>query len=274
MLDRPAADGDRTGARSKDRIAIAGIEIERLRFGAGGRPVLYLHPKDGPGDDASFLQALGDAGFDVHAPWLPGFGHSERPDDVRSVRDLACFATAYLRGAAMEGAIVVGASFGGWVAAEMATRDVARIAGFVLIDALGLKFAGREDRDIADFHSLPPDEVQRRSWVDPAAHAPHPDGMTQDVALAAARSEEAFAFYGWRPYMHDPGLGRWLREVSLPVAVIWGAADGIVAPEYGRNYAALFREGRFDLVDGAAHYPTREQPAPTAALVGRVAASL
>lgn len=255
-----------------DAAAVAGVSIQRLTLGASGRPLLYLHPKDGPGDDRPFLEALASAGFAVHAPWLPGFGHSERPDGFETVRDLACFGAAYLDEIAADGALVVGASFGGWVAADMATRDLSRIAGFVLIDALGLKFGAPDQREIADFHNAKAEEIARSSWVNPARHGP-PDGLNDDEALAAARSEEAFALYGWRPYMHDPGLGRWLKRVDCPALVLWGEADGVVSTDYGGAYADLFPDGRFQTITGAAHYPTREQPAETAARIAAFAES-
>ena len=260
-------------AGRSQETSIAGMAIQRLRFGDGGRPLLYLHPKDGPGDDAPFLAALGDAGFDVHAPWLPGFGRSERPDDVTSVRDLACFAAAYLDDIDAQAAVVVGASFGGWVAADLATRDVSRIGGLVLIDTLGFKFGPPDEREIADFHSLKAAEVDARAWVDPG-RAPAAHGLAQADALARARSDEAFALYGWRPYMHDPGLSRWMRTAKPPTLVLWGAADRIVAPAYGRKVAGLFPSGRFEAIDGAAHYPTREQAATTAARVAAFAETL
>ena len=57
------------------------------------------------------------------------------------------------------------------------------------------------------------------------------------------------------------------RRVPRPALVLWGEADGIVSTDYGRAYADLFPDGRFDTIAGAAHYPTREQPAATAARI-------
>ena len=51
--------------------------------------------------------------------------------------------------------VLVGSSFGGWVALEMAVRSENRIGRLVLIDSLGVKFGTREERDIADIYVLP-----------------------------------------------------------------------------------------------------------------------
>ena len=235
--------------------------------------MLYLHPGDGPQPDHLFLEMLCDMGLDVHAPVLPGFGASDRPGDMRSVGDLARFAGAYLDERDLEDSLVIGASFGGWVAADLVSRNSTRIKGLALIGALGVKFGGREERDVADFHSLDDAELKRRLWADPA-NAPQAEAMDEATAMGAARSEEAFALYGWRPYMHDPSLPRWLRRVQTPTLVLWGDADGIVTTEYGRDYAALFPKGAFETVAGAGHYPAREQPAATAARVAGFAARL
>src|SRR5260370_17834519 len=69
-------------------------------------------------------------------------------------------------------ALLVGSSFGGWVALEMAVRSEARLGRLVLIDSLGVKFGGREERDIADIYALPAEEVLRRTFVDPARIVP------------------------------------------------------------------------------------------------------
>ncbi len=58
----------------------------------------------------------------------------------------------------LEDAVLVGACFGGWIAAEMAVRDTRRFAHLVLVDPLGIKVGGVTERDIADMHAMPRDE--------------------------------------------------------------------------------------------------------------------
>jgi pimeloyl-ACP methyl ester carboxylesterase len=55
-------------------------------------------------------------------------------------------------------------------------------------------------------------------------------------------------------------LRRWLRRIRVPTLVVWGAADGIVSPDYGRAFAAEIPDGRFELIEEAGHYPHVEQP--------------
>jgi len=60
--------------------------------------------------------------------------------------------------------------------------------------------------------------------------------------------------------MYNPQLKRWLRRITVPTLVVWGASDGIVKPPYGRAYSELIPGSRFELVERAGHHPEIEQP--------------
>ena len=62
-------------------------------------------------------------------------------------------------------AVLVGACFGGWIAAEMAVCDTRRFARLVLVDAVGIKVGGVTDRDIADMHAMTREAFMRRACV-------------------------------------------------------------------------------------------------------------
>ena len=118
---------------------------------------------------------------------------------------------------------LVGFSFGGWLAAEMAAASCHRIERLVLVDALGLKISGRETPDILDLFNTHPREVRGASWRDPARFAPDFNAMTDDELVRYARNREALCLYGWQPYMHNPRLRRWLARIKVPTLVLWGA---------------------------------------------------
>src|SRR5947208_14519455 len=153
-----------------ERIEIAGISVEALVAGAGP-PLLFLHGGDYVAQNRPFLDRLARR-FRVIAPRHPGFGNTPRPAWFRSVGDIAYLYLDLLDRLDLKDTLLVGHSFGGWVALELAVRSPARLSRLVLIDSLGVKFAGREERDIADIHALPAEEVARRSFVEPARVLP------------------------------------------------------------------------------------------------------
>ena len=68
-------------------MTIAGSKLHLTR-GGSGRPVLVLHHDIGTLDRLPFYDALAQS-FDVLVPHHPGWGKSERPQWLRSVRDIA-----------------------------------------------------------------------------------------------------------------------------------------------------------------------------------------
>jgi pimeloyl-ACP methyl ester carboxylesterase len=103
-------------------------------------------------------------------------------------------------------------------------------------------------------------QFAERAFADPAAAKRDYTQMPEADVLTVARNRESLARFGWSPYMHDPKLKGRLHRIHVPTLVLWGAADRIAAPDYGRAYAAAIPGARFELVDRAGHFPHLEQP--------------
>lgn len=244
---------------------ISDVDTE-LRTGGSGPALLYLHGGHGLEGQDGFLDALA-ANFSVVAPALPGFGETEWPRDLRTMGDLACFALEVCDHAGLAETTLVGSGFGGWIALDILVRGHKRFARAVLVDTLGVKLADHLTREISDLHGLDAGEVQRRLFHDPAV-LPRDPAVLDDAALTAiARARETFTFFGWKPYMHDPSLRRWLHRIDVPTLVAWGAEDGFVSPDLGRRIAAAIPGARFELMPAAGHYPPIEQPQALSRLI-------
>jgi pimeloyl-ACP methyl ester carboxylesterase len=250
MNDREASAGA--------RLSVGDIELEVIRRGVG-RPVLLLHGLQNVDPRARFLDLLGKRA-EIIAPSHPGFGHSARPADFDTMYDLVHLYLDVLEALPYERVTLIGLSFGGWLAAEMAVTCRHRIDRLVLVDAFGIKISDRETPDILDIFNTSPHEVRRQSWHDPDKWAPDFNAMTDDELVVRARNWDTLCLYGWYPYMYNPQLKRWLRRITRPTLVLWGASDGIVKPAYGRAYSALIPSARFELIAGAGHHPEIEQP--------------
>jgi pimeloyl-ACP methyl ester carboxylesterase len=241
---------------------MAEIEIGRYALdgstAGSGPPLLFLHGGDFVGQNARFLDRLARR-WRVAAPRHPGFGHSERAEGFRTVHDIAYLYLDWLD-RQHERAVIVGSSIGGWIALEICVRSVEHVGALVLIDSLGVKFGGREERDIADVYALPEDELRRRTFFDAARVLPDYALLGDGELTAIARDREAAALYGWRPYMHNPGLRQWLHRVRVPTLVLWGDNDGIVTPDYGEKLCSALPSARFERIAQAGHYPQIERP--------------
>ena len=193
-----------------------------VRRGAG-RPLLLLHGADPIDPRAPFVARLGEHA-EIIAPSHPGFGQSPRPDDFSTVYDLVHLYLDILDEPSDEKPTLLGLSFGGWLAAELAVTCSHRLAKLILVDAVGIKVGGRETRDIVDVFNTSPTEVQRRSWHDPGRWARNLDAMSDDELVRHARNRDALCLYAWHPYMYNPQLRQWLHRIRVPTLVLWGAS--------------------------------------------------
>jgi pimeloyl-ACP methyl ester carboxylesterase len=239
-------------------ISIAGTTLELVERGLGC-PLLFLHAGEGLAPEQPWLELLSRR-YRVIAPWHPGYGNSPLIDGSGSVDDLTYLYLDLAVRLGFEDAVLVGACFGGWVAAEMMVRSTARFSRVVLVDPLGIKIGGREERDIADMHALPRTEYLKLAWADPAKGDIDFSKLAESELAAIVRGREAFALYGWKPYMHNPRLKRWLHRIDRPTLLLWGAEDGIVTPAYGDSWRRAIPGSRLEIISHAGHFPHWEQP--------------
>jgi len=240
-----------------DGLTVRDLTLEVLRRGAG-QPILALSGLQPIDPAARFLDLLSRQA-EIIAPSHPGFGDSSRPADFETVYDLVHLYLDLLDSLPQEKVTVLGFSFGGWLAAEMAAACCHRIDRLILVDPFGIKLGDRESRDILDVFNAHPDTVRAAEWHDPDRFAPDFNAMTDTALVRYARARDALCLYGFQPYMYNPQLKRWLARINVPTLVLWGASDRIVTPEYGRDYAGLIPGARFAVIDGAGHHPEIEQ---------------
>jgi pimeloyl-ACP methyl ester carboxylesterase len=245
------------------------LDLEVLRRGPhGGRPILLVHGVNPVNPKARFLDLLAEHG-EVIAPSHPGFGASPLPDDFDSMYDLVHIYRDVLD-ALPENAVMIGFSFGGWIAAEVAVGGHPKLERLVLVDPVGVKLGGREERDIVHFFNTNPAELNRCAWHDKAKRpsgvyglgwqACIDEAMDDSDMVILARNWDSLCLYAWRPHMYNPQLKHWLRRIAVPTLVLWGGSDRIVTPDYGRRYAALIPGADFAVIEEAGHHPELERP--------------
>ena len=244
--------------RAGGPLAIDGLRIEVIE-GGEGRPLLFLHPGIGIGPKAAVLDAFA-AKARLIAPSHPGFGASELAPSMTTVDDLAYFYLDLMDELDLRDAIVVGVSFGAWIAAEIAIKSTARMSYLVLANAVGIKVGGRETRDIADIFAMLEPQFNKLAFSDPKVGERDYKSMPEAELVAVARNRESLARFAWQPYMHDPKLKSRLHRIRIPTLFLWGKDDCILSEDYGRAYCAAIPGARFELIEKAGHFPHLEQP--------------
>jgi pimeloyl-ACP methyl ester carboxylesterase len=234
------------------RIDVNGLAIELETFGAGPT-LLYLHAGDGADREAPFLTQLAQH-FSIVLPAHPGFGDSELGSGFRAIDDLAYFYLDLLEALDLSNVLLVGSSFGGWLAAEIAVKNTSRIAGLVLAAPLGIKIDDRESRGITDIFSLTPKEQSEHFHAGDGFGLANYRELPEGTLRRIARNREALALFGWSPTLYNPRLQAWLHRIDVPTLVLWGDGDRIVSTDYGRAFCAEIPDAELQVIAGAGHY--------------------
>lgn len=222
-----------------------------------GHPFLLLHGGGGPATVTPWADRLAGAEHaHVIVPAHPGFNGTPRPDGLDSPHRLAAVYVQLLEALDLRDVAVVGNSMGGWVAAEMAVLGSDRVSSYILVDAIGIEVAGHP---VPGLSGLTPAELTQRSYYDPATFAVDPTALPPQVQAAMAGNRAMLARYAGND-MTDPTLNSRLGAVSTPTLVVWGEADRIGDPDFGRAYAAAIPGARFLLLEHTGHMPQIETP--------------
>lgn len=240
-------------------------EIHTLQAGSAGlvevtvqdrdrtRPFLLLHGGGGVQTMAGFADLLAERTHSrVLLPTHPGFGGTPKAEGLTGVTELARAYVALLERLDLTDVTVIGNSFGGWLAAEIALLESPRVSGAVIIDGIGIVVEGHPMTDVS---GLSPAELRSYSFHDPGKAPAPPSGA------GTGPSPDVRALVGYAgPAMSDPTLAGRLGGLDLPVHVVWGESDGIVDPEYGKAYAAAIPLSTFTLLPRTGHLPQVETP--------------
>jgi pimeloyl-ACP methyl ester carboxylesterase len=237
------------------------IETE-VEITGNGPPLVFLHGSWGLRDRSCLDRLAGS--HRVYAPRHPGTTPAD-PDAIHQLDDwldLVVYYGELLDRLGLDAVSLVGHSFGGMLASEIAAAMPGRVRKLVLIAPLGL---WRDDLPVKNWMILPEDQRRAALFANPAGPA-----AEQFFALPAdpAARVEAQADVVWSQactgkfvwLIPDKGLKKRIHRISAPSLIIWGKADAVIAPAYGDDFARRITGARLALIEDAGHLPHLERP--------------
>src|SRR5262249_10045536 len=247
-LGRPT--GPRRGSPGRPRS---------LRGGGGaGAPLALSAARGAPCRWLPFQERLAKS-FNVYSPSHPGHGGSPAAEWIEHISDLAFHYLDVLDTLDLERPHLVGASFGGWIAAEIATMASHRLQSLVLIDPVGIRV---DDWIYPFLFGMDISELVSTVFHNPMAALAlaSPDQSIDTLALQY-RQGAALARVAWNPHLYNPLLRRRLARISTPTLLSWGAHDRI-APlvPCGPTWAPRTPGARLSVFDESGHAPHLEEP--------------
>lgn len=227
----------------------------RVMRGGSGEPLLFLHGAAGAGAWLPFMEALSKS-YDVIVPEHPGFGGSDTPDWLDNIGDLAYFYLDVIDHFGLEGVHLVGTSIGGWIAAELATRNSSTLKSLTLVAPAGVHVNGVVK---GDMFMWSPDELMQNLFHNQEIAAAMPAPKDDDEMMVVLKNRLMTAKLGWSPRFHNPDLPKWLHRISVPTLIIWGDDDKLLPAAMGPAYRDLIPNSTLDIISECGHLPHVEK---------------
>ena len=216
--------------------------------------------------------------FRLIAPDLLGHGESAKPVGDYSLGAYASGMRDLLGVLGVERATIVGQSFGGGVAMQLAYQHPELCERLVLVDSGGL---GREVNPILRAATLPLAEyvmpVLFPSFVKDRGDAV--SRFLRDRGIRSGRAAESWlayrsltetenrkAFVRTVRSVIDPGgqtvsaMDRLYLAAEVPTLIVWGADDSIIPVSHGHAAHEAIPGSRLEVFDGVGHFPHVEAP--------------
>jgi pimeloyl-ACP methyl ester carboxylesterase len=257
---------------------------------------LRAHVRDeGPRDDPAPLVLLHGTSDSLHTwgGWtevlsrerrvirvdLPGFGLTgPAPDGDYRVERYVEFVSELLDALGVRRFVVVGNSFGGWVAWETALARPDRVAALVLVDSagyplesqsvpIGFRVARVPGLNRLMRSILPRgvvDSSVRNTYGDPSRVTEELVDRYYELTLREGNRAALAQRFAAGRWAEDPGR---IRQLRLPTLVLWGERDRLIPLHYGEQFHRDIAGSELVVLPELGHVPQEEDPRATVAAV-------
>jgi len=233
----------------------------KVKTAGSGPPLVYLHAAGGPIWDP-FVEWLTER-YTVFAPHHPGTGETARDAiyAVESLWDLVLIYDEILDALNLPSVPVIGTSYGGMMACELAAHRPERVSKMVVLDPIGL---WREDAPVAQYMLMPPEKLVATLYKhldsEPVKNALKMPDDPKEAAVVTADLVWALGATGkfvWP--IPDKGLKKRLHRVKAQTLIVWGEDDALVSSIYAKEFAARIANSRVEIIKDCGHVPQVER---------------
>lgn len=260
---------------SSETIKLKNGRTWHVYAGGAGAPLIWLHGLSGINTSDPVVAAL-ERKHRIVAPVAPGFSDLAELEEIGNIHELALDYDDLLDHLGLEGAVIVGHSFGAMIGAEIAAHFPRRAKQLVLLAPVGLWNEAYPGRDV---FAEPFTEVKSFLWHDKEARAAlaarrsneeGPQNPAEQI-IAVAQSLTAVTKFVWP--IPEKGLRKRLPRVAASTLAVFGAEDTFISPRYAEDFSRGLRRVQTAVIKGAGHMLPYERTDEVVGLIERFLAS-
>jgi 2-hydroxy-6-oxonona-2,4-dienedioate hydrolase len=237
-------------------------------------PVLFIH---GLGSSADRWLDIPDAlsllGFHAVAVDLPGFGQSDKPENMEyTIRQFVQVVASFINKVGLiktnTKVSIVGHSLGGYIAAQLAIEYPNLVGKLVLIDTSGMLDGPTPLLQQYLEVAMNPTKQAVRAVLEQLVADPIriPDALVDGFIYRITNlqgAKHAFKSAFDNSVYTKIGVERLkqINENKIPPLIIWGRQDRLIPLHYFKIFQEAIRDSQAIIVEDAGHAPFAEKPA-------------
>jgi pimeloyl-ACP methyl ester carboxylesterase len=226
-------------------VQVDSMTLQVRRAGSADLPsIVLIHGLGVSGDYyLPYAKCLSDH-FDVHILDLPGYGTTPKPPKALMIRQLSRLVSGYVVQQNVPTPILVGQSMGAQIISHVAADSPAVISGIILVAPT----SNRAERTLPhQAFRLAQDTFKERL-------------STNLIVFSNYLKMGFFRYLATAKDMVKDNLEETLKQVTVPVLVVYGTEDPIVPKEWAERLVKAAQNGSIAKVKGAPHLIQMDEP--------------
>jgi 2-hydroxy-6-oxonona-2,4-dienedioate hydrolase len=200
--------------------------------------------------------------FRLIIPDIIGFGYSDKPTVEYSMKYFVEFISDFLKCLRIKRAHVVGSSFGGLVASELALKFSSVVRRMILVSPAGTMKTATKTLDEYILAALYPTLENARQAFTDMSYDPKvvTDDVIKDFVNRMKLPNAKYAFMSTLLGIRNiDDLQNRLTDISSPTLLIWGREDRMIPCQYANEYMKI-PNSKLVLIPKSGHTPFTETP--------------
>lgn len=228
------------------------MKINYIEKGAGDKYAVLLHGWSGSSLSLAKLQdKLSGYGYHTYNLDLPGFGGTALPEKPYYLDNYVLTIKQFIIEHKIEKPLLIGHSFGGKIGLKMAVEDSDLLGGLVAVSASGIK----------PNNSLKKNVLARLSKAGKKFTNPQDEGAFATTARKlfykfVVREKDYYKSGALKQTfvnIVEEHLDENLKEITLPVLIVWGERDTVTPVWMGYKMKELINNSSLEVVPNTKH---------------------
>lgn len=244
-------------------ITIDGNKIRYLESGDSKESIVLIHGLGASAERWEYVIPYLEKNYRMIVPDLIGFGHSDKPLVDYTPDFFSEFISKFLKKINISKTHLIGASLGGQISIEFASKHKDVVKKLVLISPSGLMKHSTPALEAYVMAALYPTAIGAKDAFEKMAGAGKRidpiviERFVERMQLPNAKMSFMSTLLGLK---NSEIITETLTKITSPSLIIWGEHDPVIPIKYAEDFVSTIQDCRFFKMSGCGHTPYVDDP--------------